>query len=129
MVGRELASRFFEDRTRPRTTVRPSVRTLTFYVLSYACAHATQVPHRQASTPRDVSDQALPELSNFFACYVARVRGKAWERGYTTCGLQNEKNYIIILLSKGTILTRYTTLKIILRTLSKQEKEIKHQTR
>ena len=38
MVGRELASRFFEDRTRPRTTVRPSVRTLTFYVLSYAYA-------------------------------------------------------------------------------------------
>ena len=35
MVELELASRFFEDRTRPRTTVRPSVQILTFYVLSY----------------------------------------------------------------------------------------------
>ena len=55
VVGRELASRFF-DRTRPRTTVRPSVGRPVVRM------RTTQVPHRrrQASTSRDVSDQAFP---------------------------------------------------------------------
>ena len=66
MVGRELASRFFKDRTRPRTTVRPSVRTLTMNVLRPVVRmRTTQVPHRRpgvhpTSTSRDVSDQAFP---------------------------------------------------------------------
>ena len=72
MVGRELASRFFEDRTRPRTTVRPSVRTLTFYVLSYACAQ-----RRRHTTPRPPHVMFLtrpsPSLVIFIVCYVAHA--------------------------------------------------------
>ena len=65
------------ERPYDRTTVRPDTNVLRPVVRM----RTTQMPHRQASTSRHVSDQAFPELSNFFACYVARVRGKAWERG------------------------------------------------
>ena len=68
MVGRELANRFFEDRTRPRTTVRPSIRIrdLDRVLRHVVRMRRRQVPHRLASTPRDVSDQAFPSLSNFY---------------------------------------------------------------
>ena len=87
MVGRELASRFFEDRTRPRTTVRPSVqiRDLDRVLRHVVRMRRRQVPHRQASTPRPPHVMFLtrpsPRLAIFIACYVARA-GKAWERGY-----------------------------------------------
>ena len=81
MVGRELTSRFFEDRTRPRTTVRPSVRIRDLdraftNVLRRTHAHtegATPPGVHPTSTSRDVSDQAFPgpSLSNFY--YVARA--------------------------------------------------------
>ena len=67
MVGRELASRFFEDRTRPRTTVRPSVRTR----LDSVFTNVLRLVVRMRT--RDVSDWAFPSLSNFIACHVARA--------------------------------------------------------
>ena len=82
MVGRELACHFFEDRTRPRTTVRLSVQTLTFYVLSYACAQ------RRCHTPRPPHVMFLtrpsPSLANFLRVTLP-MWGKAWDRGYNTC--------------------------------------------
>ena len=87
MVWRELTSRFFEDRTRPRTTVRPSVRIRDLdRVLRYVVRMCRrQVPHRQASTPHPPHVMFLTRpsrrLAISIACYVARA-GKAWERGY-----------------------------------------------
>ena len=82
-VGRELASRFFEDRSRPRTTVRPSVRTcdldraFTIVLRLVVRMRTRQVPHRQASTPRPPHVMFLtrpsPRLAIFIACYVARA--------------------------------------------------------
>ena len=78
MVGRELASRFFEDRTRPRTTIRPSVRIRAFtnVLLHVVRMRTRQVPHRQASTSRDVSDQAFPRLSNFYCVLRCACGGR-----------------------------------------------------
>ena len=94
LVGRELASRFFEDRTRPRTTVRPSVRTrdldraFTNVLRLVVRMRTRQVPHRQASTPRPPHVMFLtrpsPRLAIFIACYVARVgEGLGTRLGYT----------------------------------------------
>ena len=78
MVGRELVSRFFEDRTRPRTTVRPSVRIrdLDRVLRHVVRMRRRQVPHRQASTSRDVSDQAFPSLSNFYCVLRCACGGR-----------------------------------------------------
>ena len=86
MVGRELASRFFEVRTRPGTTERPSVRIRDLdraftNVLGHVVRMRTrQVPHHPTSTSRDVSDQAFPipdPLAKQFLLRVTlRVRGR-----------------------------------------------------
>ena len=86
-----------------------TARSLTFYVLSYACADGrchTAPPYIYGATPgvaysmricADMPGRPCPRpphvmfltrpstrLAIFIACYVARA-GKAWERGY--CGL------------------------------------------
>ena len=66
------------------TTVRLD-RAFTNVLRPVVRMRTTQVPHRQASTPRPPHVMFLtrpsPSLAIFIACYVARVRGKAWERG------------------------------------------------
>ena len=42
-----------------------------------------QEPHHPTSTSRDVSDQAFPSLSKKCLRVTLRVRGKAWDRGYS----------------------------------------------
>ena len=68
VIGRELASRFFEDRTRPRTTVRPSVR---IRDLDRVLRHV-----HPTSTSRDVSDLAFPSLSNFYCVLRCACGGR-----------------------------------------------------
>ena len=78
MVGRELASRFFEDRTLPKTTVR------TFYVLSYACAQrrchtARRPPHVMFLT------RPSPSLAIFCVLRCARAEEGLGTRLLYTC--------------------------------------------
>ena len=86
VVGRELASRFFEDQTRPRMTVRPSVRipdldrAFTNVLRHVVRMRTRQVPHRQASTPRPPYVMFLTRPSPRLRVTL-RVQGKAWERG------------------------------------------------
>ena len=53
-------------------------------VLCMAVLHQTGYVHYSAVLWLCFTRLAMyTRLSNFFACYVASVRGKAWERGYT----------------------------------------------
>ena len=63
-------------------TVRPSVwthdldRAFTNVLRLVVRMRTQQVPHRQASTPRDVSDQAFPPLINFYCVLHCTCGGR-----------------------------------------------------
>ena len=110
MVGRELASRFFEDRTRPRTTVRSTVRPDTNVLHPVIHMRTTQVPHRQASTPRPPHVMFLTRPSPSLAIFLrVTLRACGGRPGNEASIIIHTLYYILVVFLHMWLLSRTDT--------------------